>query len=129
MRAFKTRLFEKWAEKQKVINHDLTNCLGEIANGKFDADLGGGLYKQRIALQGGGKSGGARVILALQIRSKAFFLYGFKKGDQGNLSTKEKKAYKIIAKTVLSYSDDELLAKILNGSLIEIVMPEEMNDA
>lgn len=122
MRAFKTIPFKKWAEKQRITDKNLAKCVQDINDGKFDADLGSGLFKQRVALIGGGKSGGARVILALKIRDKAFFLYGFKKGDQGNLSTKEQKAYKIIAKTLLRYTDPEIAEKIANGSLTEICM-------
>ena len=124
MRAFKTILFDKWAKKQHVEDESLVDGLEAIAAGNYDADLGGGLFKQRVALPGGGKRGGARVILAFKIGDKAFFLYGFKKGDQGNLTAREKKAYKIIAKTVLAYSELELSERLANGSLIEIGLTE-----
>jgi hypothetical protein len=35
-----------------------------MEQGLIDADLGGGLFKKRIALPGRGKSGGARTLIA-----------------------------------------------------------------
>ncbi len=123
MRAFKTKYFDKWALKQEITNGQLIECLSQINSGNVDADLGSGLIKQRIALSGKGKSGGARVILAVKIKDKAFFLYGFKKSDQGNLTNDEKKAYKIIAKKLLAYSDKEIKKHLDNLVLIEIEKP------
>lgn len=53
-----------------------------MENGLVDADLGGFLYKKRIARPGGGKSGGYRTLLSARIDSRYVFLHGLQ-GRQG----------------------------------------------
>jgi hypothetical protein len=48
----------------------------------LDADLGGGVIKQRIARKGGGKSGGFRALILLRAGERAFFVHGFAKSDR-----------------------------------------------
>ena len=120
MKAYSTKTFKRWAEGNKLSIKSLTQCLKEIENGNIDANLGANLFKQRIPIQGKGKSGGHRVILALKLKDKAFFLYGFQKNQQDNLTPKELKAYKIIAKKFLDFSDIEIEAYIKNKVLFEI---------
>lgn len=64
MRIFKTKNFSRWAVKENITNTDLKNAVKEIGVGLIDANLGGGLYKKRIAVGGKGKSGSARTLLA-----------------------------------------------------------------
>ena len=59
-----------------------------------DADLGGGVFKQRIAPKDGGKSGGFRTMILFRVGSHSFFAYGFAKNDKANVSAKELKALK-----------------------------------
>lgn len=120
MNAYMTKTFKKWADHNKIKNKSLHKCLEEIENGNSDASLGANLYKHRIALQGQGKSGSHRVILALKIHDKAFFLYGFSKSSQDNLTTKELKAYKIIAKKFLAMDEVEIQHYINCKVLIEV---------
>jgi hypothetical protein len=42
-----------------------------------DADLGGGVIKQRVARVGQGRSGGYRMLVAYRAGARAVFLYGF----------------------------------------------------
>jgi hypothetical protein len=60
--------------------------------GPLDADLGGGVFKQRIAREGGGKSGGFRTTILFRVGSHSFFAHGFAKSDKANVSAKELKA-------------------------------------
>jgi len=48
-----------------------------VVDGRFDADLGGGVFKQRVARAGGGKSGGFRTLIAFRVGASCFFVYGF----------------------------------------------------
>jgi len=52
-----------------------------------EADLGGYLFKKRIARPGGGKSGGYRTILGFRRTSteRTIFLYGFAKNQRANI--------------------------------------------
>ena len=50
--------------------------------GLIDANLGGGVIKQRIARKGGGRSGGFRAIVLFRRDELAFFVYGFAKSSR-----------------------------------------------
>ena len=63
-----------------------------------DANLGGGVYKVRVARQDEGKAGGYRVIVFFRSGERTFFRYGFAKSDIGNISKKELKFMKQAAK-------------------------------
>lgn len=120
MRVFKTRAFQKWLSKQPLTDEMLSKAVSEIDRGLVDASLGGSLFKKRIALPGRGKSGSVRTLLAIKHGYKAFFLYGFEKNQRDSLTAREEKAYKLIAKTILEYTDMELDERLSNKSLIEI---------
>jgi len=60
MRIYKHRVFAKWAKKEGLLDRALKEAIDEISSGLFDAALGAGLYKKRIARKGQGKRGGYR---------------------------------------------------------------------
>lgn len=64
MAIYKTRWFDRWARKQGLTTPSLCAAAREMTEGMFDGDLGGGLFKKRIARQGRGKSGGFRTLVA-----------------------------------------------------------------
>ena len=97
MRMFKTKQFSSWAEKTGLDNDSLQKAVSEMERGLNDADLGGHVYKKRVALQQRGKSGGARTIIAFKLNNRAFFMYGFAK----ELS---KNNFPISRSNVVSYS-------------------------
>ncbi|WP_335808130.1 type II toxin-antitoxin system RelE/ParE family toxin [Vreelandella populi] len=98
----------------------LLAAVEEIERGLIDADLGGHMVKKRVAIDGRGKSGGVRTLLAYKIANKAFFVYGFAKNARANISADELKALKHLAKELLSYSDRVLTEAIKHGALIEV---------
>ncbi len=112
MRIFKTRQFHIWAEAEGLTDEALRNAVQEIDHGLVDANLGGGLYKKRVATQSRGKSGSLRTLLAFKAENKAFFIYGFAKNKRANITDKEKKAMKLVAKELQSYSDAKLIEAI-----------------
>ena len=61
--AYKVKSFDRFARKNKIPDGDLATAADEVLQGNFDADLGGGVYKQRVARKGGGKSGGFRTLI------------------------------------------------------------------
>ena len=89
--------------------------------GRFDADLGGGVFKQRVAREGGGKSGGFRTILLVRVGGHCFFAHGFAKSEKGNVSAKELKALKRLADVLLGLSVEEIEATVKAGELRELV--------
>jgi hypothetical protein len=61
-------------------------CLAalEIERGQFEADLGQGLCKKRIALPGQGKSGSTRTLVAKRHPQAIIFLVGREKSAAGS---------------------------------------------
>jgi hypothetical protein len=67
----------------------LREAIERAERGTIDADLGGGLIKQRVARQGQGRSGGYRMMIAYRAKDRAVFLFGFAKNERENISTDE----------------------------------------
>lgn len=92
----------------------------DAERGLVDADLGGGVLKQRIARPGGGKSGGFRTIILLRSGERAFFVHGFAKRDLGNIRDDELAAFRMLAASMLAYGDTGIAAALANGILMEV---------
>lgn len=119
--AYKTKWFHKWAGKEGLTDSALQTAIQEIDEGLIDADLGGRVIKKRIGLQGRGKRGGARTLLAYRFEDKAFFVYGFAKNERDNISRKELKALQLLAAELLGYGENELAQAIAADELIEVM--------
>jgi hypothetical protein len=78
-------LVSKFARKQRISDEALCEAIARAEAGLVDADLGGGLLKQRVARAGGGKSGGYRTLVAFRAETRAVFVFGFAKSDQDNI--------------------------------------------
>ncbi len=63
--------------------------LWQAVNGEFDANLGGGVFKFRLARQGEGTSGGARAIVAMKVGQRIVLMFGFEKKDLANIKADE----------------------------------------
>lgn len=119
MRVFKNKVFAKWADKEGLTDQALIAAVAEIEQGLIDADLGGGVFKKRIATAKG-KSGGSRTLIAYRVADKAFFVYGFTKNAKANITATELKALKLLAHDLLNYSDTSLSLLLDVGALMEI---------
>ncbi len=86
----------------------------------IDADLGGGVIKQRLARPGQGKSGGFRSIVLFKRGATAFFVYGFAKNDRDNIDRQELKAFRLLASEMLALDNEALQAAMKNGTITEI---------
>ena len=93
-------------------------------NGLIDADLGGGIIKQRIARKGGGRSGGFRTIVVFRQGEPAFFVHGFAKSDLENLRRKELSGLRSLAKEYLALDAADLATAQDAGAIFEV----ECND-
>ena len=83
-----TKQFAKWAVKQKVPATELAAAISEIQQGRFEANLGGHLYKKRIRFAGQGKSGSGRTIICYKRDDRALFIHGFAKKRKRQLIQK-----------------------------------------
>jgi hypothetical protein len=120
MRIFKTKWFTKWAAKEGLTDEALQTAVAEIAQGLLDANLGGHVYKKRVGVQGRGKRGSVRTLLAFQVEEKACFMYGFAKNQRANISDKELQALKRLAAEIVAYSDQALKQALQAGELSEV---------
>lgn len=124
MSVYQTKEFARFARKAKLTAQALMNAAADVADGKFDADLGGGVFKQRIARESSGKSGGFRTLLVYKKDKHTFFVFGFAKNQQANISAKELKALKRLAEEMLSFSDAHIAKAEAAGELIEVVQQD-----
>ena len=108
MRIFKSKWFTKFARKNGLSDAALRAAALEIEAGSFDADLGGHVYKQRIARDGQGKRGGYRTIVLFKRGERAFFMYGFAKSELANITDDDLVWYKEAAKNYLLANEKQL---------------------
>lgn len=94
MSIFKTKNFDRFARKQKLDDDELREAVTNVTAGRIDADLGGGVIKQRIARDGAGKSGGFRTIILFRGGSNVFFVHGYAKKRKANISKDELTAFR-----------------------------------
>lgn len=120
MSVYVTKEFARFARKVRLANAKLLQAAQDVAAGHYDADLGGGVFKQRVAREGGGKSGGFRTIILFRVGSHSFFAHGFAKSDKANVSAKELKALKRLADLLLGYSEEQLVVAQAAGELSEV---------
>ncbi len=120
MRIFKNKPFSRFARKEGVTDRQLRAAIADAERGLVDADLGGGVIKQRVARPGEGKSGGFRTIILLRAGERAFFVHGFAKSDQGNIRDDELAAFRMLATQLLNYSDAKIAAALEAGALKEV---------
>ena len=125
IRIYANRWFAKFAAKEKISDPTLADAVHRAESGLIDADLGGGLIKQRIARQGGGKSGGYRSILIFRSGERAIFVFSFAKSDKANLSKAELKVYRKAASIMLELGDDLIETEVEAGRLVEVKDDEQ----
>ena len=116
MRVFKNRSFARFCRKARITDAVLCGAVDAASRGLIDADLGGGVIKQRIARQGEGKSGGFRTIILFRICERALFVHGFAKNERDNIRDDELDAFKMLAAMMMAYDDDALDKAIENGT-------------
>ena len=121
MRVFKNTWFARFAGKEGITDRELMEVVDQLEAGQADADLGGDVYKVRIARPGEGKSGGFRVVVFFRSEERAFFVYGFAKSDRDNISQGELRAFKQRAKDALLMTDEHIMERLRNRTLIEVL--------
>lgn len=125
MRVFKNKPFARFARKAGLTDSALMKAVAEAERGLVDAVLGGGVIKQRVAREGGGKSGGFPTIILFRLGEMAFFVHGFAKSDRDNIRDDELAAFKMLAAEMLAYDDAALTAAMTAGALVEVFSDEE----
>ncbi|MEO7994977.1 MAG: type II toxin-antitoxin system RelE/ParE family toxin [bacterium] len=119
-RVFKTRPFARWSSKNALPDTALCRAVAELEQGLVDADLGGSLFKKRVALAGRGKRGGARVIIATKQSGHWYLLAGYAKNDREKLTMEELVSLRELAGDLIAASDALLTTLITQGRVQEI---------
>jgi hypothetical protein len=119
MRIFGSKPFMRFARKFGATDKELWRRALE----EPDADLGGGVYKFRLAREGEGSSSGARSIVAMKKGERIVMMFGFEKKDMANINAQELKSFRRLAKAYLERSEQEMDELVGQGELIEIHGP------
>lgn len=117
---YKTKWFSRWARKEGLSDQALCEAVQEMLSGLFEANLGGNLIKKRIARPGQGKSGGFRTLVATNLGSKWFFVYGFGKNQRVNIDADEEAGLKKLAETLLQMTPRSVSKALEAAELIEV---------
>ena len=119
-RIFKTRWFQRFARKEKIGDAVLQEAIARAEKGQVDADLGGGVIKQRIARPGQGKSGGYRTIILFRRGDRAVFMYGFAKSNRANIDSDEEKQFKDAARHIFRLTAKQIAELVKEGDFVEV---------
>jgi hypothetical protein len=120
VRIFKTKLFGKFARRERIADTTLTEAIDRAGRGQVDADLGGGVIKQRVARAGQGRSGGYRTIIAYRSKTRAVFIFGFAKNDVDNIDDKQLATLQETAAIWLEADDGTIEKNLAAGNLLEV---------
>lgn len=119
-RIFKNGWFERFARKECITDASLREAVERAESGLVDANLGGGVIKQRVARTGQGKSGGYRTLILFRQSDRAIFAFGFAKSAQANISKADLALLRDAAIEALEWSAGELDRLVASGTLVEI---------
>lgn len=125
MSIFKRKSFARWQQEEQLPDAALCKAAQEIERGLIDADLGGFLYKKRVARIGTGKSRAYRLLIAARIGTRYVFLFGFPKNAMANITRAEMKALRYAGGLFLDLSASALAAALQAGVLLEVHCDEQ----
>ncbi|MDQ5988501.1 MAG: hypothetical protein CSYNP_04261 [Syntrophus sp. SKADARSKE-3] len=120
MQIFKTKWFMRYARQEHLEDSSLCDAIERAERGIVDADLGGGIIKQRVARIGQGRSGGYRLLIAYRSGKRAVFLYGFAKNERDNIGPDELETLREIGEAWLEAKKLRLEQAIHDGLLKEV---------
>ena len=125
MRIFKTKWLARFARREGIDDQSLRAAIRRAEQGLIDADLGGGLIKQRIARPGRGRSSGYRMIVGYRVKNRAVFLLGFAKNERENIEDNELLSLRETAERWLAADAARIQKELELGNLQEINHDEE----
>jgi hypothetical protein len=120
LRIFKTKLFVRYARRERIDDVSLREAIERAERGLVDGNLGSDVIKQRVARKGQGRSGGYRVLIAYRRSNRAVFLYGFAKSERENIDDDELATLQDIAAGWLKANDAKLGRAIADGFVQEV---------
>jgi hypothetical protein len=125
MRIFKTKWMVRYVRRERIANQSLREAIERAGRSSIDADLGGGLIKQRVARSGQGRSGGYRMIVAYREGSRAVFLYAFAKNERDNIGPDELLTWREIGAQLMAKGERDIARAIDERELEEVTNAED----
>lgn len=119
MRIFKTKALARFTRREQIEDASLVAAVMAAIHGLIDADLGGGIIKQRVARPGQGKRSGFRMLLGLR-PDRAIFLFGFAKNERENIDGDQLKTLREIVASWFAADDRTIAQALKDGLLIEV---------
>jgi len=117
---YELKSFARFARAEDIDDGSLAEAVERAARGLIDADLGGGLIKQRVARKGRGRRGGYRVMIAFRAGDFAVFLFGFAKSAQANLDDRQLTMLRGFAAAWLAADAKTIRQALEQGELVEV---------
>jgi hypothetical protein len=124
VRIFKTKWLVRFTRRERITDQSLTEAIERAARGLIDADLGGGIIKQRVARCGQGRSGGYRMLIAYRAGTRAVFLYAFAKNERENIGPDELLTWRGIGALWLAKDQRDIALAIDERELQEVTGDE-----
>lgn len=129
IRIFKTKWFARFSRQQGISNKSLYAAIVRAESGVVDADLGGGLIKQRVARPGKGRSGGYRVLVAYRKADRCFYLYGFAKSERENIGASQLASLRLLGEHWLKADGQGLQRALAERELEEVADGEQETES
>ena len=120
MRVLMIKAFARYARRMRISNAILLEAANRARRGLIDADLGGGLIKQRLPRPGQGRSGGFRSLMAYRDGERIVFLHVFAKSDLDNVDPDLQAFWRQAAGGLLTMNDAALQLALELGDMLEI---------
>jgi len=120
MGIFKTKGFARFARRENIQDAELCEAVARADRRLIDADLGGGVIKQRVARRGEGRSGGFRTVVLYRQRQRAVFVDGFAKSERDSINDDELQLFRELASEFLGFSAAQVERLVEFGSWIEV---------
>jgi hypothetical protein len=120
VRVFKLKAFARDQRHEGIRDEAVAAAVRRAEQGLVDADLGGGLIKQRVARPGQGKRGGYRTVIAYRRGERAVCLYVFPKSGRDNIEADELSAWRRIGQAYMAFDAKRLEAAMAAKELTEV---------
>jgi hypothetical protein len=125
LRVFRTKEFTRFAKRERIGDRALCDAVARAERGLIDADLGGGLIKQRVARPGQGRSGGFRTLIVYRAAARGVFVYGFAKSERANIDPDELMFWRKVAAAFLIMAEAAIAASIMTGEITEVMCDDQ----
>ncbi|MBK6607497.1 MAG: type II toxin-antitoxin system RelE/ParE family toxin [Leptospiraceae bacterium] len=120
MKKYKSRWFQKWANKNHLSDKALIDSIQDLKENKGTVKLGFNLFKVRVSSRNQGKRGAFRTIVVYVSDVRSIYVFGFSKNELDNISNKELEDFKELARTYTNMNEKEIKILLEQDSIFEL---------